>query len=82
MARKSVKSSLLEPIEGEHFKTVSARIPQSLSKRFDDLVSRAKGHNMALSVSKVIALAIEEACKTAAIELDALDKKVPPADLI
>ncbi len=78
----ATKKSLLEPIESESFKTVSARIPLSLSQRFDALVTRAKGHNMTLSVSKVITHAIEEACKSAAVELDALDKTVtsaPPA---
>lgn len=71
----ATKKSLLEPIEGEQFKTVSARIPLSLSQRFDDIVTRAKSHNMTISVSKVITHAIEEACKSAATELEALDKK-------
>ena len=75
----ATKKSLLEPIEGEQFKTVSARIPLSLSQRFDDIVTRAKGHNMTISVSKVITNAIEEACKSAGAELDALDKAVASA---
>lgn len=70
----ATKKSLLEPIEAEQYKTVSARIPQSLADKFDKLVERAKGHNRSLSVSKVITHAIEDACKSAGAELDALDK--------
>jgi hypothetical protein len=70
MARKS----LLEKIEEEKFKTVSARVPLLLSDEFDKLVTRAKTHGFTISITKVITEALKDSIKFHNIELNKLDK--------